>query len=56
MEYFKDYKTPIKKLCKCFQKSRDEWKDKCLKSKKDIKRLKNQNKYSQKRIYDLKQT
>ena len=56
MEYFKNYKTPIKKLCECFQKSRDEWKNKCLKSKKDVKRLKNQNQYSQKRIYELKQT
>jgi len=56
MEYFKNYKTPIKKLCVSFQKSRDEWKNKCLKSKKTIKRLKNQNQYSKNRISELKQT
>ena len=56
MEYYKNYKTPIKKLCESFLKSRDEWKNKCLKSKKIIKRLKNQNQYSQKRISELKQT
>lgn len=56
MEYYKDYKTPIQKLCNCFLKSRDEWKNKCLKLKKVMKRLKNQNQYGKKRIEKLKQT
>ena len=44
----KTYKSPIKKLVTFFEKSRDNWKDKYLKKKIDLKRAKNQ-------INDLKQ-
>jgi hypothetical protein len=40
------YKTPIKKLAKFFESSRDNWKDKYFEKKKDLKRVTN-------RIYDL---
>jgi archaellum component FlaC len=43
---YKDYKSPIKKLIRFFEISRDGWKDKYLTLKKDLKRFKN-------RIYDL---
>ena len=42
----KNYKSPLKKLVKFFEKSRDNWKNKYLKKKKELKRATN-------RIYDL---
>ena len=44
----KTYKSPLKKLVRFFEKSRDSWKDKYLEKKRELKRAKNQ-------IYDLKQ-
>jgi len=43
----KNYKSPLKKLVKFFEKSRDNWKNKYLEKKKELKRATN-------RIYDLK--
>ena len=43
---YQNYKSPMKKLIRFFQISRDNWKEKYLILKKDIKRFKN-------RIYDL---
>ena len=42
----KTYKTPMKKLVRFFESSRDNWKEKYLLKKKDLKRITN-------RIYDL---
>ena len=42
----KTYKSPLKKLVKFFESSRDSWKEKYFKKKKELKRLLN-------RIYDL---
>jgi chromosome segregation ATPase len=42
----KTYKSPLKKLVKFFEKSRDNWKNKYFKKKKELKRATN-------RIYDL---
>ena len=42
----KTYKTPLKKLVKFFEKSRDNWKNKYFEKKKEFKRATN-------RIYDL---
>ena len=42
----KTYKSPIKKLVKFFESSRDNWKRKYLEKKKELKRATN-------RIYDL---
>jgi hypothetical protein len=42
----KQYKSPLKKLVKFFEKSRDNWKNKYLEKKKELKRATN-------RIYDL---
>ncbi len=44
----KEYKSPLKKLVKFFEKSRDNWKSKYFEKKKELKRAKNQ-------INDLKQ-
>ena len=44
----KKYKSPLKKLVKFFEKSRDKWKEKYFEKKKELKRAKNQ-------INDLKQ-
>jgi len=38
----KTYITPLKKLSKFFEKSRDNWKNKYLQKNKDLKRAKNQ--------------
>ena len=43
----KTYKTPLKKLVKFFEQSRDSWKEKYFEKKIDLKRVTN-------RIYDLK--
>jgi len=45
MEIIDNYKTPLKKLCKRFLKSRNEWKIKCHAAKNEIKRLSNLNRY-----------
>ena len=37
----KVYKSPVRKLARFFEKSRDQWKTKCRKAKKTIKYLKN---------------
>ena len=44
----KTYKSPLKKLVKFFEKSRDNWKNKYIEKKIELKRAKNQ-------INDLKQ-
>ncbi len=38
----KEYKSPLKKLVKFFEKSRDKWKSKYFEKKKELKRAKNQ--------------
>lgn len=40
-----DYKSPMKKLVKFFEKSRDQWKDKAIKAKNKIKLCKNRIKF-----------
>jgi hypothetical protein len=50
MEIIDNYKTPLKKLCKRFLKSRNEWKIKCHAAKNEIKRLSNLNRYFKNRI------
>jgi hypothetical protein len=42
----KTYKSPLRKLVKFFEKSRDNWKNKYFEKKKELKRATN-------RIYDL---
>ena len=42
----KKYKSPLKKLVKFFEQSRDKWKEKYFKKTKELKRVSN-------RIYDL---
>ena len=42
----KEYKSPLKKLVKFFEESRDKWKEKYFEKKKELKRTQN-------RIYDL---
>ncbi len=37
----KVYKSPVRKLARFFEKSRDQWKGKCREAKATIKRLKN---------------
>jgi len=41
LEAKKSYKSPRRKLVKFFEKSRNQWKAKCLGAKKQVKRLKN---------------
>ena len=50
----KNYKSPIGKLTKFFEKSRDKWKSKYLDAKYAIKLLKNQVQYLEKRKAELK--
>ncbi len=50
----KPYKSPLKKLLKFFEKSRDNWKTKCLKGKYKIKLLQNKIRYLEKRKAELK--
>lgn len=54
MKSLKKYKTPTRKLCKLFLKSRNKWRLKYQNAKKDIKNLKNLNRYSKNRIKQLK--
>jgi septal ring factor EnvC (AmiA/AmiB activator) len=42
------YKSPQRKLIKFFEKSRDQWKAKCLVSKQELKRLKNRIRFLEK--------
>jgi hypothetical protein len=42
----KKYKSPLKKLVKFFEESRDKWKEKYVEKSKELKRVTN-------RIYDL---
>lgn len=35
----KEYRSPIVKLARFFERSRDKWKEKCLKAKRRVKRL-----------------
>ena len=51
----KQYKSPQKKLVKFFEKSRDQWKDKCLDAKTKIRRLSNRIRFledSKKKLKD----
>ena len=41
----KTYKSPRRKLVKFFQKSRDQWKAKCIDAKGTVKKLKNRIRY-----------
>jgi len=50
----KNYKSPIGKLTKFFEKSRDKWKSKYLDAKYAIKLLRNQVQYLEKRKAELK--
>jgi len=40
-----DYKSPLRKLVRFFEKSRDKWKERALKSSEDIIRFKNRIKF-----------
>jgi len=44
----KIYKSPRRKLVKFFEKSRDQWKNKCQEAKKTLKRLKNRIRFLEK--------
>lgn len=44
----KIYKSPRRKLVKFFEKSRDQWKNKCQEAKKTLKRLKNRIRFLKK--------
>lgn len=37
---YKEYKSPLRKLLRFFEQSRDKWKEKCRKAKQEVKRLK----------------
>ena len=50
MKYYKNYRTPIQKLCKILLESRNKWKLKCKIAKNEIKNLSNKNRYSKNRI------
>lgn len=55
MKEEKQYKSPQRKLVKFFEKSRDQWKNKCLDAKKTIKRLSNRIRFledSKKKLKD----
>lgn len=47
------YKSPIKKLVKFFENSRDSWKTKCQEAKYKVKMLKNKVRYLEKRKNEL---
>ena len=42
------YKSPRRKLLRFFEKSRDQWKDKCLEAKAAVKRLQNRVRFLEK--------
>jgi len=48
------YSSPIRKLIPFFEKSRDQWKEKCKLAKREIKILKNHLTYLKKRKQELK--
>jgi hypothetical protein len=50
----KTYKSPTRKLARFFEKSRNQWKAKCLAAKAIIKRLKHRIRYLEKSKADLK--
>jgi len=49
-----DYKSPRHKLIKFFEKSRDQWKEKCLKSKSKGKQLSNRVRFLENSKENLK--
>jgi ribosomal protein L29 len=49
-----DYKSPQHKLTKFFEKSRDQWKEKCLKSKSKVKQLSNRVRFLENSKENLK--
>ena len=49
----KDYKSPMRKLVKFFEKSRDSWKTKCQEAKYKVKILQNKVRYLEKRKAEL---
>lgn len=44
----KSYKSPQRKLLRFFEKSRNQWKDKCKKTKSKVKRLQNRVRFLEK--------
>jgi hypothetical protein len=44
----KEYTSPVSKLARFFEKSRDQWKAKCREAKRMLKRLKSRNRFLQK--------
>jgi uncharacterized protein YlxW (UPF0749 family) len=49
----RDYKSPMRKLVKFFEKSRDNWKAKCQEAKYKVKLLQNRIRYLEKRKAEL---
>lgn len=49
----KNYRSPVRKLIKFFEESRDQWKTKCLQAKYQVKLLSNKIRYLEKRKADL---
>jgi len=47
------YKSPVRKLVKFFENSRDSWKAKCQEAKYRVKMLQNKVRYLEKRKYEL---
>ncbi|WP_373499079.1 hypothetical protein [Desulfococcus sp.] len=47
------YKSPLRKLVKFFEKSRDNWKTKCQEAKYKVKMLQNKVRYLEKRKEEL---
>lgn len=50
----KNYKSPRHKLTKFFEKSRDQWKEKCLKAKSKAKQLSNRVRFLENSKQNLK--
>lgn len=48
-----EYKSPIHKILKVLKKGRDEWKEKTLLAKYENKKLKQQLKYTQRKVDEL---
>ena len=49
----RSYKSPVRKLIKFFEESRNQWKAKCLSAKHQIKLLSNKIRYLEKRKAEL---
>jgi hypothetical protein len=49
----KEYKSPVHKILKVLKDGRDQWKEKTLFAKYEIKKLKQQLKYTQNRVDEL---